>query len=141
MVCHDKNQVLSGVIEKCGNGRFSNDGWNAATVFPWGTRESLICTIFLTSPINPTNQAFSCSPATWRSSKDIKRRTRQDLVGASDNSGVALGTGKLDWPTIMRRSGQASVKRDLIEVKSTAREQSTGDQTISCCGYGIGHDA
>lgn len=53
------------------------------------------------------------------------------MVGASDNSGVALGTGKLDWPTIMRRSGQASVKRDLIEVKSTAREQSTGDQTIS----------
>jgi sugar phosphate isomerase/epimerase len=57
--------------------------------------------------------------------KDMKKGTKGDLTGHSDvKNDVALGTGLMDWPAILKAAKQAGVKYYFIEDESpTAAQQ------------------
>ena len=56
--------------------------------------------------------------------KDMKKGTKGDLTGHSDvNNDVALGTGVMNWPEILRAAKRAGVKWYFIEDESATSEQ------------------
>ena len=56
--------------------------------------------------------------------KDMKKGTKGDLTGHSDvKNDVALGTGMMDWPTILKAAKDAGVKHYFIEDESPTSAQ------------------
>ena len=52
--------------------------------------------------------------------KDMKKGTKGDLTGhAPDNSNVALGSGVIDWPPILRAAEETAVKYYYVEDENT----------------------
>jgi len=56
--------------------------------------------------------------------KDMKQGTPRNFTGKSDvNNDVAIGTGVMDWPAILKAAERAGVKWYFIEDESDAVEQ------------------
>jgi sugar phosphate isomerase/epimerase len=63
--------------------------------------------------------------------KDLRKGTKTDLTGqAADEDSVALGSGSLNWPAILRAARQAGVERYYIEDESPQAAKQIPDSLV-----------